>query len=129
MNTKAIGDIGENKAVRFLKKKGFRIVDRNKHESRNEIDIVALNRQYVLFVEVKTRTVNDDAIGYLGVAASAVNLKKQERTIAAARNYIFENPKIIKNKQIRFDVVEIYLNKTDLKLKAVNHIENAFMAK
>ena len=101
MNTKAIGDIGENKAVRFLKKKGFRIVDRNKHESRNEIDIVAVNKQYVLFVEVKTRTVNDDAIGYLGVAASAVNLKKQERTIVAARNYIFENPKII-NKLITY---------------------------
>lgn len=129
MNTKSIGDIGERIAARSLKKQGFRIIERNKHESRNEIDIIAANRQYLLFVEVKTRTVNDDTIGYLGIAASAVNLKKQERTIAAARNYIFENPKIIKNKQIRFDVVEIYLNKSDLKLKAVNHIENAFMAK
>ena len=129
MTTKSIGDKGEKIAARFLKKKGFRIIDRNKHQSKNELDIVALNKQSVLFVEVKTRTVTENSISVLGSAASAVNAKKQERTIAAARDYIFESPKSIKDREIRFDVIEVYLDNINFKLKAINHIENAFIVK
>ena len=129
MNSKGIGDIGEKKAARFLKKKGYRIIDRNKHESHNEIDIIAANYQFVVFVEVKTRTVNaKDYVSY-GIAASAVNSAKQERTVKGARSFISSNPKKVKNRMIRFDVVEVYLDKETLQVKGINHIENAFASK
>ena len=129
MTTKSIGDIGEMLAAKFLKKKNFRIIERNKHQSRNELDIVAVNKSVAVFVEVKTRTISENDIAILGEAASAVNFKKQERTINAAKAYLCENKKTIKNREIRFDVVEVYLDKTTLKLKTINHIENAFIAK
>lgn len=129
MNTKNIGNIGERKAARFLRKKGYRIIERNKHESHNEIDIIAANLKFIIFVEVKTRTVSpDDDISY-GIAASAVNFAKQERTIKGAKSFISTNPKKIKNKMVRFDVIEVYLDKSSLKLKGINHIENAFISK
>ena len=129
MNAKNIGDIGEKKAAQFLKKKGYRILERNKHESHNEIDIIAVNFEFIVFVEVKTRTVSsNDDISY-GIAASAVNFQKQERTVKGARSFILSNQKKIKNRMIRFDVIEVYLDKTSLKAKAINHIENAFLSK
>ncbi len=129
MNSKGIGDIGEKKAARFFKKKGYRIIDRNKHESHNEIDIIAANTQFVVFVEVKTRTLNaKDDVPY-GIAASAVNSAKQERTVKGARSFISSNQKKIKNRMIRFDVVEVYLDKETLQVKGINHIENAFVSK
>lgn len=129
MNSKSIGDIGEKKAARFLKNKGYRIIERNKHESHNEIDIIAANFKFVVFVEVKTRTVNEKDDIFYGIAASAVNIAKQERTVKGARSFIVSNPKKIKNRMIRFDVVEVYLAKETLRVKAINHIENAFTAK
>ncbi len=129
MNTKDIGNLGEKKSVRFLKKHGYRIIERNKHESHNEIDIIASNSQFIVFVEVKTRTVNSNDNISFGYAASAVNLGKQERTINGARSFIASNPKKIKNKMIRFDVIEVYLDKINFKVKAINHIENAFIYK
>ena len=129
MNTKDIGNLGEKKAVRFLKKNGYRIIERNKHESHNEIDIIASNLQFVVFVEVKTRTVNSNDDISFGYAASAVTHGKQERTIKGARSFMSSNPKKFKNKMIRFDVIEIYLDKSDLKVKGINHIENAFICK
>jgi putative endonuclease len=129
MNTKDIGNIGEKKAVRFLKKNGYRIIAKNKHESHNEIDIIASDPKFIVFVEVKTRTVNSNEDVSFGYAASAVNLGKQERTIKGARSFISSNPKKAKNKMIRFDVIEIYLDKNDLKVKGLNHIENAFVSK
>lgn len=129
MNKKAIGDLGERKAAKFLKKKGYRIIERNKHESHNELDIVVSNSKYIIFVEVKTRTVDKDDNVYYGIAASAVDSGKQERTITAARHFLSSNPKKSKNKMIRFDVVEVYINRSDFKVKDINHIENAFFAK
>lgn len=129
MNTKSIGDIGEKKAGRFLKKNGYRIIARNKHESHNEIDIIAANFQFVVFVEVKTRTVNENDNIFYGTAASAVTLGKQERTIKGARSFMASNPKKFKNKMIRFDVIEVYLDKSSLQVKVINHIENAFVSK
>lgn len=129
MNTKDIGNIGEKKAARFLKKNGYRIIAKNKLESHNEIDIIASNLQFIVFVEVKTRTVSSNDNIFFGLAASAVGRPKQERTIKGARSFIASNPKKFKNKMIRFDVIEVYLDKTNMKFKALNHIENAFVSK
>ena len=130
LKTKQIGDLGEDIACRFLKKNGFRILERNRHQSHNELDIVACDRAYIIFVEVKTRSVDDnDAYSPYGTPASAVTAAKQKRTVSAARSYILKNSKSKHSrKQPRMDVIEVYLSKTSHKLIKLNHITDAFGA-
>ena len=52
---KKLGDRGEDYTARYLEKQGFHIVERNWHSRYGEIDIIAENEKYLLFVEVKTR--------------------------------------------------------------------------
>src|SRR5690606_17201325 len=54
-----LGDRGERAAIRFLKKQGFRILERQHRNVFGEIDIVALDGQHVVFIEVKTRTTDE----------------------------------------------------------------------
>lgn len=56
MNTKKLGDLAEERAVIFLKEKGYDILDRNFCSRYGEIDIVALYREVVVFVEVKAKS-------------------------------------------------------------------------
>ena len=79
----------------------------------------------VVFVEVKTRSVNDDLYSPFGTPASAVTKQKQLRTVQAARGFLKDNPKYNKY-QPRFDVIEVYLKKEDRTLLCINHFENAF---
>ncbi len=124
MSNRSIGDIGEKLAVKLLKKKRFKLLSKNRHEGRNELDIIAQNRDFIVFVEVKTRTVDDASkISFEISAASAVTAEKKHRTVAAARAYLAKNPN---TRQPRFDVIEVYLAKDRLKLIETNHIENAF---
>ena len=124
MNTKSIGDIGEKLAVKLLKSKKFKILSRNLHKGRNELDIIAQNRDHIVFVEVKTRTVDDPSkISFEVSAAAAVDVEKKRRTVTAAKAYLAENPN---SRQQRFDVVEVYLLRENMKLIEINHIENAF---
>ena len=51
-----IGNIGELAAVKFLRKNGYKILERNYVAAGYEIDIIAENRDYTVFTEVKTRT-------------------------------------------------------------------------
>ena len=120
-----IGKHGEDIACKFLKKEGYKIVARNKHESHNEIDIIASNKEYIVFVEVKTRSVEDDLFNPYGTPASAVTASKQEKLIAAARSYLRGNPT---NKQPRMDVVEVYLKKGTKSVLKINHFENSYHA-
>ena len=124
-NKKATGDYGEKAACDFLKKQGYKIVERNKRESHKEIDIIATNKNYIAFIEVKTRSVGDDLYNRYGTPASAVNATKQANLIAAARSYLKSNPT---DKQPRMDVIEVYLKKGTTKILQINHFENAYHA-
>lgn len=125
--TTDIGRLGEDIACKHLKKNKYKILAQNFHASHNEIDIIAENKQYIVFVEVKTRSCNspDDLI--YGSPASAVTYSKQKRTIAAACDYLRQKRS---DKQPRFDVIEIILKRDSLKssheLISLNHIESAF---
>ena len=121
-----IGRYGEEEARKFLKKAGYKIVASNKRESHKEIDIIATDKEYIAFVEVKTRSVEDDLYNPYGTPASAVNKNKQNNLIAAARLYLKNNPS---KKQPRMDVIEVYVQKGTDKILKINHIENAFYAK
>lgn len=127
MKTVDIGRLGERQAVRFLKKQGLKILGQNVHVSHNEIDIIAKDKKNhtLVFIEVKTRSVDDDLYSQFGTPASAVTKQKQKRTVDAARGYIADNKKL-RDLIVRFDVIEVYLNKENFEIIKINHIENAF---
>ena len=127
MTTKEIGDIGEKLAVKHLKKKRYKILGRNLHFSHNEIDIIVLNKKIgvIAFVEVKTRSVDNDLYSPFGTPSTAVTKQKQIRTVQAAKSFLSDNPKLSKY-QPRFDVIEVYLQKGSKELLCINHFENAF---
>ncbi len=122
-NTTNVGRYGENIACEYLKKQKFKILEQNYFASHNEIDIIAENKQYIIFVEVKTRSCASNLELSFGSPASAVTYSKQKRTLMAAQTYLLEHP----SKKIpRLDVIEIYLNKNDKTVLKINHIEDAF---
>ena len=125
MKTVDIGRIGEKAAARFLKKNGYKILEKNLHISHNEIDIIARDKLNLVFIEVKTRTLNSDNDLPFGTPAQAVNHSKQQRTIQAARAYLAKHPTPL---IIRFDVIEVWLDHTDQKVSNMNHIVGAFGA-
>lgn len=127
MKTIDIGRLGEDSAARYLKKKRFKILERNIHVSHNEIDIIALSKKQklIVFVEVKARTVDNDLYSPFGTPASAVTKDKQQRTVSAAKGYLRNNVKFSEF-QPRFDVIEIYLDRENKNIIKINHIENAF---
>lgn len=124
---KEIGKLGEDVAAKFLKKNKYKLLGRNLRFSHNELDIVAVSKKQRLisFIEVKTRSVDDDLYSRFGTPASAVDNKKQARTIKAARDFLYHNKKY-QSFQPRFDVIEIYLGKETLEILKINFIENAF---
>lgn len=119
-----VGRLGEKIAVKYLKKQGFRILATNQHQSHNEIDIIAVNREYVLFVEVKARSVEDDLYSSYGSPASAVTKGKQRRTVLAAEQYLRQH--FVSDKQPRMDVIEVYLKKGTKNVLNIHHIPNAY---
>ena len=115
---KQTGDAGENYCAKYLKKHGYKILDRNYRKSFGEIDISALKRGLLCFVEVKTRHE-----GSLTQPYEAVDFRKQQRIIKAAQAYLAENEYEC---YCRFDVCEVITDKETLKLISINYIENAF---
>ena len=115
---KQTGDAGEEYCAKYLKKHGFKILDRNYRKTFGEIDIIALKNELLCFVEVKTRHYNSMTQPY-----EAVDYRKRQRIIKAAQAYLTE-----KNIQMycRFDVCEVITDKESLKLLNLNYIENAF---
>lgn len=124
MSTTDIGRLGETIAARFLKQNGYKILAKNQRQSHNEIDIIASDKEWILFVEVKTRSVSADLYSPYGRPACAVDARKQARTIQAARSYLMQNPST--GLQPRMDVIEVYLDKKTQKVLKVHHIPNAF---
>lgn len=115
MNIGLFGLEGEEKAARYLKKQGYKIIEKNFQTRFGEIDIIAEDKKYIVFVEVKAR-------GEKSIAEPKefVDLRKQRKIITTAEIYLAENPT---EKQPRFDVVEV---KKENGKTVINHIENAF---
>ena len=126
-----LGRLGEDIAADYLEKNGYRIVRRNQRFGKNELDIVCEDDDYIVFVEVKTRTCLYPESSEYGIPSRAVDEDKRRNTVKAARDYMAQN---YINKQPRIDVIEVYIYeqggefKTPTVLK-VNHIRNAFDAR
>jgi len=116
MNKRAIGQKGEEIACELLIKKGYHIVERNYRCPIGEIDIIAYNRNTLVFIEVKYRTSRK-----YGYPAESVDIRKQKRIIKTAQYYLIE--KKLLDCTCRFDVVEVENINNEIK---INIIENAF---
>ncbi len=121
-----IGALGEKLAARYLRRQGYRVIARNVHCGRNELDLIAKNKQYIAFVEVKTRSFDSIEQAQVLRPSAAVDAAKRERTVLAAREYLRKHPTKLCP---RLDVIEIYLNREKrLKPFKIHHIEGAFGA-
>ena len=114
MNNKEKGELGERIALRYLIKKGAKILEKNYKIKSGEIDIIAKLDNELVFIEVKSRS----NLNY-GYPAEAVNYKKIKKILNVAKYYLLINN--LQNVPIRFDVLEIYFNESK-----INHIINAF---
>lgn len=110
-NNQVKGKSGEDLAVKYLKKKRYKIVERNYRKGTAEIDIIALKENILCFVEVKTR----ESLKY-GRPSEAVNIYRQKRYINSAKIYIAQHGN---NFDIRFDVIEVLNNE-------ITHLIDAF---
>ncbi len=97
---KLLGRSGEDRAAKHLAKLGYRVLERNYRTRQGEIDLIAVDRDTIVFVEVKTRT--NDAFG---APELAVDLRKQGRMVKAALGYLRQ--KKLHQMSCRFDVVAI----------------------
>jgi len=109
------GIMGEELAASYLRKHGYMVRDRNWRSGRTEIDIVAENNEFVVFVEVKTRSAD-----YHIHPRDAVNVPKQRTIIFAASNYI---SRYHIGKEARFDIITVIFNGHETE---IDHIENAY---
>lgn len=100
MNTRAIGTQGENIAVEHLQKNGYKVLARNFNCRYGEVDIIAFNDGYYVFVEVKNR----NTLAF-GLPREAVNPYKRQRIVSVAQYWLFKNRKT--GVPVRFDVVEV----------------------
>jgi putative endonuclease len=110
-----LGKMGEDLAAEYLKKAGFRILKRNWKFGRHEVDIIAENKDFLVFAEVKTRT--EEILVPVG---DIVNRDKQKSIILCADKYIsWYNI----GKESRFDVIMVIVSDGGHK---IDHIEDAF---
>lgn len=117
MNHIHFGDMGEETAAEYLRKKGYIIVTQKYRSQIGEIDIIANNKGTIVFVEVKTR--RNTAFGF---PAEAVTYSKRQKLIKTALCYLKQTHQ--ENSACRFDVVEV-LSPQGKKVQ-VNHIIDAF---
>ena len=116
MNTRVIGNEGENRAASYLKSKGFSIIERNWRTNRGELDIIAVKNDILVFVEVKTLP-----NGTLDMIQRELNNQKRQRILKTSKRFLL-NHRQYSNSYIRFDVIVIDMPG----LEPVYHIENAF---
>lgn len=99
-SSRDIGVQGEERAAALLKKKGYRILEKNYRSPFGEIDIVAENKGFLVFIEVKRRTSSS-----FGDALEAVNKDKRRRIVRSALFYLKAHR--CPDRRVRFDVVGI----------------------
>ena len=114
-----MGAWGESLAADFLRKKHYKLIATNYRCKFGEIDLIACDNKFLVFVEVKLRKSANFA-----AAAEFVDYHKQNRLRSTAQMYLSQNPTHL---QPRFDVIEIYApNGLQTISPEINHLEDAF---
>ena len=109
------GRSGEEIASKYLERQGYKILERNFNCHQGEIDIIAKDKNELVFIEVKTRTNKK-----YGFASEAVNENKQKHLLSAIKYYIYI--KKYEKYFIRIDVIEVYMKNGKVN---INHIKQA----
>jgi len=111
-----LGKQGEQLAVDYLVKEGYKIVERNWRFQRAEIDIIASKQEKTIAIEVKTRSSKD-----FGDPQSFVNSKKIKLMVLAMNQYV-----VMRNLdvEVRFDIIAITKNRTSFDIE---HLKDAFL--
>ena len=112
-----VGEAGEKAAVKFLKTKGYRVIETNFRTIFGELDVIARHGQTIVFAEVKTRTTDS-----LGPPYLAVTRLKQRHIVKNAIFYLKTRRMLDSN--WRIDVVSVKLG-SDLRVENIELIENA----
>jgi putative endonuclease len=110
-----LGILGERLAIEYLMEKGYVILKRNFRFEKHEIDIIAKHKQFLVVVEVKTRSTSK-----FGEPQDFVKPQQISRLVNAANAFVVKNNL---DKEVRFDSVAIIKTQNSFKIK---HIENAF---
>lgn len=116
MSTKTTGNAGEDRAVEYLIKKDFTIIERNWRTRTGEIDIIASKDESIVFIEVKTLPG-----GTIDMIQRELNYQKLQRIIKTSKRFLL-NHRQYSNSYVRYDVIVIDMPGYD----PVYHIENAF---
>ncbi len=120
MNNRAYGTLGEEAAVAYLDKHGYKIITRNFRVGRmGEIDIIGKDGDTLCFIEVKTRS--NFSFGY---PAQAVSNQKQATITRIAQIYMQSN-RCYDDVPVRFDIVELMMDRAG-NIKDISLIQNAF---
>ena len=99
MNRRAMGSRYEERAADYLEGLGYRILERNYRCRQGEIDLIARQGRYLVFIEVKYR-----ADSHAGYGMESVDARKQRRIVRAAKWYLYEK-RIDPEQPCRFDVL------------------------
>ena len=110
------GNRAEKMALRFLKRQGLNLIERNYHCRFGEIDIVMRDKEYLVFVEVRYRNSNE-----FGGAIASVDNKKQAKLRRSAEHYLIKYKKT--DEPCRFDILCV---NGDLDKASFHWIDNAF---
>ncbi|MCB0807612.1 MAG: YraN family protein [Bacteroidales bacterium] len=110
-----LGKKGEDIAAKHLSGLGYQIVERNWRFEKDEIDIIAMDGEFLVFVEVKTRSSN-----WYGEPYEAVDDRKEKLIVRGAEAYVVK--KDLYN-EVRFDIVSIVI---DGNKQTINHMKEAF---
>lgn len=113
----ALGKSGERAALRYLKNKKYKILAQNFRLFRGEIDIIAFDKNTLVFVEVKTRKSTD-----FGLPEESVTPSKQKQIKKIAQGFLLRNN--LQDAECRFDVISIHLDQDQG--YRIRHIQNAF---
>jgi putative endonuclease len=114
---RTVGSIGEEIAIAFLKRRGYKILETNLHTPFGELDVVARQNGFTVFVEVKTRSSYS-----LGPPFLSVTGQKQRKLIQNALCYLKRHCLVYSN--WRIDIVSINIDRSG-KVEKIELIENA----
>jgi putative endonuclease len=115
-NRKNLGRRSEDIATKFLKERGYKILERNFRWRGGEVDIIAMDGDVVVFVEV--RSLEEGLINPI----ETIGPKKREKIIRGATLYLLKN-NLLGNIDCRFDVIGVKWGKRGLEIE---HIKDAF---
>ena len=111
----SLGKNGERLAIKYLRQNGYKVLEKNWITGRKEIDIIAEDDEFIIFIEVKTRMAD-----FQLHPRDTVSVHKQRNIIFAAQTYIQRNEI---EKEARFDIITVVVEGAKHELE---HIKDAF---